>query len=102
MDVVISTPYILAHLWNLVSQRTYWNEYTHFTNKLPNTEEVKKFTIYYWVLPSAKAIGEAKFLSGNAIGFLSGLKDILESLSRSLRDLEVAIDWVWSNTSIEF
>ncbi len=101
-DISRTTPHLLARLWNLVSQRSYWKQYTHETEKFSNVDEVREYTSKYWVLPSAGAIGEAKNLSGNAIGFLSGVRDILESLTRSLRDLDVAIDSVWDHRYAQF
>ena len=88
-------PYLFALLWKKISKRTYWNEYTQGTETLSDLDEVKEYTADYWVLPSRGAIGEAKSLSGNAIGFLSGLGDILKSLTNALREIDVAIDWTW-------
>lgn len=88
-------PYLFALLWKKISNRTYWNEYTQGTENLSDLDKVKEYTANYWVLPSREAIGEAKSLSGNAIGFLSGLGDILKSLTYALREIDVAIDWTW-------
>lgn len=105
LDTVIeisnTTPHLLAHLWMLVSKRTYWNQYTLATDQMSSLEEVSDFTKKNWILPGLNAVGEAKNLSGNAIGFLSGVRDILENLSRSFRDLDVAIDWVWRDTPMK-
>lgn len=101
-EVARTTPQLFARLWNIISQRTYWGDYARETGKLSNTQDVSEFTAKYWILPSSKAIGEAKTLSGNAIGFLSGLSDILKSLSRSLRDIDVAVDWLWANIPMKF
>lgn len=96
-SVANRTPHLLAHLWNLMSQRTYWKEYTSETEKYSRFQDVSSYTAKHWVLPGENAIGEAKYLSGNAIGFLSGVRDILESLSGSLKSLDIAIDSLWAN-----
>lgn len=88
-------PHLFALLWNKISARTFWKEYTHLTEKLNEADEVSKFTARYWVLPSRGAIGEARSISGNAIGFLSGLHDILTALTNALREIDVAVDWMW-------
>ena len=96
--VAETAPYLLSQLWLLVSGRSYWNQYTQRTEKLSDFKEVSDFTAKYWVLPGKKAIGQAKDLSGNAIGFLSGTSDILRSLTHTLRDLDVAVDWLWDSS----
>lgn len=93
-----TAPYLFSLLWRNVSQRTYWKQYTISTEKLPDTHSVSEFTAKYWVLPGDKAIGEAQLLSGNAIGFLSCLSKILESLASSLRVLDNAIDNLWMDS----
>lgn len=105
LDIVIhisrTTPHLLSRLWRLVIERTYWQEWAIMSERLNSAPEVSSFTRKYWVLPNINGVGESKFLGGNAIGFLSGVRDILESLSRSLRDLDVAIDWVWEKTPMK-
>lgn len=96
--VAETAPYLFSQLWNQVSERTYWNHYTQKTEKLSDIKEVSDFTAKYWVVPSKGAIGEAQRFSENAIGFLSGVDDILRSLTISLRDLDVAVDWLWDNS----
>lgn len=88
-------PHLFAILWNKVSMRTNWREYTHKTESLPDLRSVVNYTVEYWLLPYMYAIGEAGKLAGNAIGFLSGLDDILKSLTYALREIDVAIDWIW-------
>ena len=99
--VANTAPYLLSQLWLIVRERTYWNQYTQITEKLSDCKEVSDFTAKFWALPSKNAIGEAKRLSGNAIGFLSCVDDILRSLSISLRELDVAVDWLWGDSVVK-
>ncbi|MEM0134048.1 MAG: hypothetical protein QXU18_02305 [Thermoplasmatales archaeon] len=101
-DVSKTTPHLFSKLWKLLSQRTYWKDYTRSTKNKSDTKEVSEFTAKFWVLPNANGIGEAKALSENSMGFLSALHVILESLSRSFRDLDVAVDWIWNSNSEPF
>ena len=94
-EVAARAPHLFAILWNIVSMRTNWREYTHKTESLPDLRSVVNYTVEYWLLPYKYAIGEAGKLDGNAIGFLSGLDNILRSLTYALREIDVAIDWVW-------
>lgn len=93
-----TTPYLLARLWRLVSERTFWGEYTAITERFSEKDRVSSFTRRYWILPSINSIGEAGIIGGHEIGFLTGLRDILDSLARSFGDLDLAIDWTWNHT----
>lgn len=95
-EVAQNAPYLFSMLWDNVSQRTYWKEYTHYTKNLSDINKVSEFTAKYWVLPSKHAIGEAGILSRNAIGFLSAIDDILTSITYAFRQLDVAIDNLFS------
>ncbi len=97
VEVASKEPYLFSMLWEIVSQRTYWRDYTNATKQMLNEIEVSEFTAKYWVLPGKKAIGEAEALSGNAIGFLSAVDDILKSLVYAFRELDVAIDWLFDS-----
>jgi hypothetical protein len=95
VEVASTEPYLFSMLWEIVSQRTYWIDYTSATKQMSKADEVSEFTAKYWVLPGKNAIGEAKSLSENAIGFLSAVDDILKSLAYAFRELDVAIDWLF-------
>lgn len=100
-EVANKAPYLFSLLWEIVSKRTYWRDYTHATEQYSDINKVSEFTAKYWVLPSKHAIGEASRLSENAIGFLSAIDDILRSITYAFRELDVAIDWLFSQINGE-
>lgn len=89
------TPHILGTMWAKLRPRTFWNEFASIAEGHTRAEEVSSFARRFWVLPGPRSIGEARYLQGGSLGFLSGVRDTLESLSRSFHDLDEVIDWTW-------
>lgn len=97
-ETMREAPHILGRMWSKLRPRTYWNKFASGVEEFSNPEQVSLFASRYWVLPGPRSIGSAGKLHGGALGFLSGVRDTLESLSRSFRDLDEVIDWARDKT----
>lgn len=86
-------PHILGSMWKKLVPRTYWNVFASVVGGYNRPEEVSWYASRFWVLPGPRSIGEAGHLHGGSLGILSGVRDTLESLSRSFHDLDEVIDW---------
>jgi len=76
-------------MWELISQRTGWIEYTVYVDK-HSPKESLFFTLYYWICP---LFNESK--KASMCGFYSCMNYLLEDFQEVAKDLEFAIDCVF-------
>ncbi len=95
-EVAHVAPHLLSGFWSAISRRTYWKEFVKESGALNTFESVSQFAKRFWLLPNKGSVGKAKNLAGNAIGFLSGLRDSLECIARCFKDMDDIIDGMWA------
>lgn len=84
-------PDLIGLMWELISHRTGWIEYTVNVDKR-SLEDSRFFTLYYWICP---LFNESK--KANMCGFYSCINYLLEDFQEVAKDLEFAIDCVFES-----
>lgn len=90
-DLSEKHPNLIRLLWELSSQRTNWITYTSYIDSSDSLKQSLFFTSYYWVCP---LFNESK--KSNMSGFYSSMNYLLENFQEIAKNIEDAIDWVFS------